>query len=104
MIRRPNRLLLIPLLLVGCSANDDVGRVGENHYPQPSSPGEKLLRQFCSDCHAPPQPATHRAVEWPNIVLRMQQHRISKGLDAMSETQRRQLVAYMQKFANDETR
>ena len=101
-LRRPIKgLLLASLLLVGCGGNDEVSQVSENHYPQPSSPGEKLLRQFCSDCHAPPQPDTHKAVEWPNIVFRMQQHRISKALTPMSEDQSRQLVAYMQKNAKD---
>ncbi len=93
--------LLLSLLLLGCTGNDDVARVSENHYPQPGSPGEKLLRQFCSDCHAPPQPDTHKAEEWPNIILRMQQHRISKALAPMNEDQRRRLVAYMQHNAKD---
>ena len=94
--------MLASLLLIGCTGNEDGGRVSENHYPQPSSPGEKLLRQFCSDCHAPPQPDTHKAEEWPNIVLRMQQHRISKALAPMNDGQIRQLAAYLQKYAKDE--
>ncbi len=96
--------MLASMLLIGCTGNEESGQVGENqnHYPQPSSPGEKLLRQFCSDCHAPPQPDTHKAEEWPNVVLRMQQHRISKALAPMTETQIRRLVAYLQKYAKDE--
>lgn len=94
-------LLVASLLLIGCTGNDEAGRVVENHYPQASSPGEKLLRRFCSDCHAPPQPGTHKAAEWPNIILRMQQHRISKALVPMDEDQKRKLTAYMQKYADD---
>lgn len=93
--------VLAALLLMGCTSGDETARVVENHYPQPSSPGEKVLRKYCSDCHAPPQPNTHTAAEWPNIILRMQQHRISKALIPMSEEQRRLLVAYMQKNAHD---
>ena len=99
--RRIKGLLLLSMLLMGCTGNEEVGRTSQNHYPQASSPGEKLLRQFCSECHAPPQPDTHRAVEWPNIVLRMQQHRISRALVPMTDDQRGLLVAYLQKNAKD---
>lgn len=89
-------VLLVSLLLVGCTGNDDIGKSGKGHYPQPSSQGAKLLKRFCSECHAPPFPSTHRAGEWPNIVLRMQQHRVSKVLTPMTKAQIRELTAYLQ--------
>lgn len=96
-------VLLVSLLLVGCTGSDDADRIGESHYPQPSSPGAKLLKHFCSECHAPPFPSTHLAAEWPNVVLRMQQHRISKVLTPMSKAQIRELTTYLQRNAKDAT-
>lgn len=101
-VGRPGLLTLLSLLVVACGGNDDVEqRVAANTFPQPASQGAKLLHRFCADCHAPAQPSTHKAVEWPNIVLRMQQHRISKGLIPMNEAQRQQLTAYLQRYAED---
>lgn len=95
------RVLLVSLLLVGCTGNDDVEKIGESHYPQPSSHGAKLLKHFCSECHAPPFPSTHTAEEWPNVVLRMQQHRVSKVLTPMTKAQIQELTAYLQHNAKD---
>jgi len=43
------------------------------------------------------------AAEWPNVVLRMQQHRISKVLTPMSKAQIRELTTYLQRNAKDAT-
>ena len=57
------------------------------------------LKKWCSDCHAPPKPTSHKAQEWPNIVARMQDHRITEGLVKIDEQNLSNLVNYLQSHA-----
>lgn len=65
----------------------------------PESPGAKVMVKYCSDCHAPPRPASHVADEWPGVVHRMQEARRMKGYSLLSEHETEALVTYLQKHA-----
>jgi cytochrome c2 len=39
--------------------------------PDPASPGARLARRYCVQCHNLPNPAMHHAQKWPAIVERM---------------------------------
>jgi len=39
--------------------------------PEPGSPGARLTRQYCVQCHNLPNPAMHHAAKWRGIVERM---------------------------------
>lgn len=94
-------LSAVVALLVACNGGDEP-RVSEIDYPEPASHGAELYRDFCGGCHAPPSPASHPAAEWPNIVFRMEQHRVSQSLAPMNEAQRKELIAYLQRHAGNE--
>jgi cytochrome c5 len=67
--------------------------------PEQQSEGAQLLKQFCSECHAPPAPSAHTAREWPQVVDRMNQHMVTQGKPAPDREQLRKLIAYLQKNA-----
>jgi hypothetical protein len=57
------------------------------------------LKKWCGDCHAPPKPSSHKSQEWPNIVARMQDHRITQGLAKIDDQALSKLVTYLQNHA-----
>ena len=67
----------------------------------PESAGAKVLVKYCSDCHAPPRPASHVAEEWPGVVYRMQEERRMKGYSLMKNDDVDTLVAYLQQHAGN---
>lgn len=42
--------------------------------PDRDSGGAKLVAQFCTQCHAAPQPSLHTQSEWKQVTERMRQH------------------------------
>lgn len=60
---------------------------------------QPLIQKWCSECHAAPRPSAHPRGDWRSIVLRMQQHRITKGLAAIAEEDLRKITHYYQTHA-----
>lgn len=58
-----------------------------------------LLEKWCTGCHLVPSPASHRAQEWPYIVLRMQRHRVAGGLGEITPINLEQLIRYFESHA-----
>ncbi len=100
-VRRVIAAAFVVALLGGCEMEP-----GQAHprqaLPEPEAPGAKVLEKYCSDCHAPPQPSVHEAREWPNIVYRMQERRRMKAYSLMSDEEKAQLTAYLQRHARKE--
>jgi len=70
-------LLLAALMVVSC----DVPEKGDGlSYPDATSADFQVYARHCSECHAPAQPSAHPASEWPNVIARMQMHRIQRSL------------------------
>lgn len=79
--------------------------------PEPRSPGARLVRRYCVQCHNLPNPAMHAATRWPSVlermVLRMQgkgnmgslMSEMMAGVEAPSEKERRALLAYLRRHA-----
>ena len=84
------------LLLVGCTQPASVASVG---LPEPESPGAKAMQAVCSQCHGVPQPASHIAKDWPNVVTRMNNRRMMLAMKAISDEQRGIILDYLQKHA-----
>lgn len=67
------------LLLAACD-NGSADHHMAMHGPEPlrtsamemhDVPGFDVAKQFCSACHALPDPKAHTAAEWPGVVARM---------------------------------
>lgn len=71
--------------------------------PEPSSPGAKILAQYCTQCHALPTPTMHGPVDWPGVVRRMwvriDMMAGALGVQIPSTAERSQLLAYLQAHA-----
>jgi cytochrome c5 len=71
--------------------------------PEPTSPGARILAQYCTQCHALPSPAMHGPVDWPGVVRRMwvriDMMAGSLGVQIPSTAERSQLLTYLQAHA-----
>jgi cytochrome c5 len=72
--------------------NDDAG----NDF---DSAAGKAFKATCSQCHAPPNPKTHTANEWPRVVLRMKSHIIRIGKKMPDQDTLFQIIDFLQKHA-----
>lgn len=82
--------------LIACSDHSSgVAAVGTASRGQP----HVLMVKWCGDCHAPPDPSVHKPDRWPGVVLRMDRHRVSKGLGKIAEPERQELIEYLQSHA-----
>jgi len=96
-------LLLMLLFCVSCS--DDSSRSEQQSkqiYPDQESENFKQFARQCSNCHRPPMPNMHTAQLWLSTVNRMQRHREQRGLAKMIDTEKQQVLAYLQSHAKQE--
>jgi len=95
--------LAITTLITGCGNHDgQVQHVEKTRGTVQASAGggtSSPLQKWCSDCHAPPMPTSHKAGEWPNVVARMQDHRITEGLARIDDQSLGKLLEYLQDHA-----
>ena len=92
-------IVLLGMLLTACELPQGESKIT---LPEPESPGAKLVKKFCSDCHAPPSPKVHTAKEWPNVIYRMQEHRRMNAYSPMLDHELEQMLDYLQQFAKSE--
>lgn len=89
-------IAVLGLLLVACELPQGETKIT---LPAPESSGAKLVKKFCSDCHAPPSPLAHTAKEWPNVLYRMQERRRMNAYSLMLDHELEQMLDYLQQFA-----
>jgi len=89
-------IALFTVVIVGCELPQAQSKIS---LPEPDSEGAQMVKQFCSDCHAPPSPLVHTAKEWPNVIYRMQERRRMKAFELIAEPEHTILLEYLQKFA-----
>jgi len=51
-----------------------------SEYPDSDSEAFNVYARHCSQCHAPPLPSMHTAAIWPNVIVRMQRHRLNRSM------------------------
>jgi hypothetical protein len=84
------------LLLAACS--NDAATVTQV-YPDSDTAEFKVFSKHCSQCHAPPHPDAHLAVEWPAVVSRMRQHIVQRGLPVVSGADQERILRYLESHA-----
>ncbi len=89
------------MLVGGCGQQEGQSQSAQAVSAAISADAPQAYRQYCTGCHAPPEPAAHRATEWPAVVSRMQQRRISKGQGAIPATVLGEIIDYLQRHASD---
>lgn len=91
-------LLALTAVLGGCSAESQQN-APRDALPEPDSRGAKLVMEYCSGCHAPPQPGAHSAPAWPAVVERMQHRRAGKGFPPVPAPEVGEILDYLQRHA-----
>jgi len=67
--------------------------------PAPQSNGAKLFTQYCSQCHALPDPTQHTGDEWPAVIQRMVNNMESMGQSVPDEETIETILGFVQKHA-----
>jgi mono/diheme cytochrome c family protein len=65
----------------------------------PDTPGLALFRRICSQCHVLPDPALHKAEEWPAVVDRMRTNMEAMGKGVITDRERDEITGYLAKVA-----
>jgi cytochrome c5 len=67
--------------------------------PAAGSAGASLYKEFCSQCHALPDPKSHTRSDWPAIVDRMEGHMKMMNKKTMAGDQKKEILGYLDKNA-----
>jgi len=92
-------LLFGSFLISGCESNNDHPAQVLDDIPNLDSVGGKVFKKFCSSCHGLPSPTVHKADEWPNVIERMQTHRVKNAYLPLSNDEKKELINYLQENA-----
>ena len=94
-MKTTSKALIYCALLAGCSGSGTPEKSA--HVATVQQHG--VLGQYCSECHAPPSPRLHSKSEWPSVLSRMDLHRVEARLPALTPSQRKAVLAYLQSHA-----
>jgi hypothetical protein len=72
-----------------------------NTEQRPISRGGELAQEFCTQCHALPNPLQHTATEWPVVVTRMTRYMDSRSLLAPDRQQTHEILEYLEKSGHE---
>jgi cytochrome c5 len=67
--------------------------------PGAGSPEASLFKQFCTQCHALPDPKSRTPSEWSAIVEKMQANMKTMNKKTMTEAQQTEILGYLDKNA-----
>jgi hypothetical protein len=73
--------------------------IDKTAYADLSTPSGRAFSEFCSQCHALPDPKQHTTQEWPGVVARMKGHMAIRSKAAPGEEQTKQIVGFLKRHA-----
>jgi len=86
----------MPLALIACSQQPEASKPPAAKLTDPAA---IALHAHCSACHAPPSANRHTAAEWPQVLSRMELHRLQRGFDTIPPADRGLLLSLLQSGA-----
>jgi len=98
-------LLAVSILIAGCGNNSNGQQMDHTDNGMSmakistGNASSSPLHKWCSDCHAPPMPTSHKAQEWPSVVAQMQNHRITEGLARIDDQSLEEILEYLKSHA-----
>ena len=97
------RGILIALVVGLLAACGEAGspQIGSSDVTQTTLSDTELFAKRCRECHVPPRPQDFPAAEWPQIVQRMQMHRVDGGMDLLTQGEMQRIESYLQRNAKD---
>lgn len=66
----------LPVILMALSAC-----AGTQTIPEPESPGARLYRERCTQCHGLPSPTRHTPKQWDHLLVMMEGFMRDKNID-----------------------
>ena len=86
-------------MMQGASRSASLPAIPAESMPERSSSGAQLVASYCGRCHGIPDPATHRAADWPSVVERMLQNMRSSGVSLPDSSETQAILAYLRAHA-----
>ncbi len=68
-------------------------------YSDLGTPSGQAFQQTCSQCHAAPDPASHKANEWPRVVVRMKANMQAARIAPPDDNTQQQIIQFLQRHA-----
>ena len=84
-------MLLTGGLMTGCSGLSPDSLA----LPQPDGPGALAWQRRCANCHALPHPRRLDYPGWQALLPVMEQHMHARGLPALSENERHNILRWL---------
>jgi hypothetical protein len=78
--------------------------VPEASMPQAGSPAASLFKEFCTQCHALPDPKGHTPPEWAAILEKMKANMKTMNRKVMTASQQGEILGYLDKNAKSRDR
>ncbi len=66
-------IILLSLFLMACA--------GTQTIPEPESPGARLFKERCTQCHGLPGTKRHTPEQWDHFLVLMEDFMIKKGIE-----------------------
>ncbi len=63
--------------------------------PSPESRGAVFFKEFCSQCHALPDPRLHNSNEWPAVIEKMRGFMQSMDKKVVTQGEEREILNYL---------
>jgi cytochrome c2 len=73
--------------------------ISPHTLPSPESRGAVFFKEFCSQCHALPDPKLHTPKEWPAVVEKMRGFMQAMDKKAMTGSEEKEIVGYLESHA-----
>ncbi len=69
--------------------------VSPGTLPSPESKGAVFFKEFCSQCHALPDPKLHTPNEWAAVVEKMRGHMQAMNKKVIPEGEKKEVLSYL---------
>ena len=73
--------------------------ISPHTLPSPESKGAVSFKEFCSQCHALPDPKLHTLKEWPAVVEKMRGFMQAMNKKVVTGTEEKEIVGYLESHA-----
>lgn len=69
--------------------------ISPHTLPSPESKGAAFFKEFCSQCHALPDPTVHSAKEWPPVVEKMRGYMQAMDKNVITKEEEKEIGSYL---------
>ncbi len=82
-------------LIVAYLESHGMKSISPHTLPSPESKGAAFFKEFCSQCHALPDPKAHTSNEWPAVVQKMRGFMQAMDKKVITEGEEKEVLSYL---------